>query len=58
MIGEIEKTRNLRFISENITLDVLLKKDTEVQQYVLTHRSARNNVFTVNLSLTNSWTEL
>jgi hypothetical protein len=30
MTGEIEKTRNLEFISLNITLDFLLKKDTEV----------------------------
>ena len=31
MTGEVEKTRNLGFISYNITLDFLLKKDTEVQ---------------------------
>ena len=30
MTGEIAKTRNLGFISQNITLDFLLKKDTEV----------------------------
>jgi hypothetical protein len=30
MTGEIEKTRNLGFISYNITLDFLLKKDPEV----------------------------
>ena len=30
MTGEIEKTKTLGFISYNITLDFLLKKDTEV----------------------------